>query len=760
MPALKSEAPRMPSTVRFIGPIVSVAVLAALAFYTAALFFGTPYPGLDFTPSNQQVRQVFVSAPADQALKAGDELIQVGARTWQDLEGQLLAVPFDGLQPGQTVPVSVKRAGQPLTVQWVYPGPNTAEVAYRIDSEWFLGFLFWLAGTLTALVLRPRDLRWRLLVAFNFVTAIWLTAGAVSRWHTWGSAVVEVVGVWLSLPIYLHLHWIFPRSLARLPPWIWWLLYGGAALLAMGELLGVVPAHTYYLAGLLSFLGLLVLLALHAVFQSSERRNLGLLLVAVGLAVAPGIGVGLAGAAGQLPALAGGAFLALPLAPLAYLYIAYRHRLGGQELRVNRLVSRLIFFVLLATVAIPVIALVHERLKLLGVDLVIDLCVLLLGAAIATIGLAPFERWIEGWLLGLPPAPTGLLETYSARITTRLDIPALVSLIRDELTPGLLIRQSALWHFAGDGQWQPLYSAGLGQADEPRPEQLPALLAENGYRVPGDEPVAAICPWALVVFPLRIDETVIGIWLLGRRDPDDYYAEVEVDILRLLANQLAIALTNIDQADQLHALYQTDTNRAESERTRLAHELHDHVLHELRRLRMSLSEVAVPPEFLSAYELAAASVREVIAGLRPPMLDFGLHAALVSLADMLDQQVAGTAIINLDVPPSAARFSLPVEQHIYRIAQQACENAVNHARAHTVTLRGTLDPDRIDLIVEDDGIGLSYKGPASIIGLVQQKHFGLAGMFERAALIKATVTIGPAPEHGTQVRIVWQAGLP
>jgi two-component system sensor histidine kinase DegS len=256
---------------------------------------------------------------------------------------------------------------------------------------------------------------------------------------------------------------------------------------------------------------------------------------------------------------------------------------------------------------------------------------------------------------------------------------------------------------------------------------------------------------------LNIEQKPIGIWLLGRRDPDDFYAQAEIDILQPLAHQTAMALVNILQAERLHALYQTDIDRAETQRAGLARELHDNVLNQLAILKTRLDEQADDPRFLESYESVVASLRQTISGLRPATLNYGLVAALTDLTDALTERYEHGPEIVLDLPDAGARYDPHLEQHIYRIIQQACENAVQHARPQTIKILGGLEPGQIDLTVEDDGIGFNSAEQLDLARLATGKHFGLAGMFERAALVNAHVQIDSALGRGTRVRVKWSS---
>jgi len=119
-----------------------------------------------------------------------------------------------------------------------------------------------------------------------------------------------------------------------------------------------------------------------------------------------------------------------------------------------------------------------------------------------------------------------------------------------------------------------------------------------------------------------------GIWLMGRRDPDDYYSQQDIVLLRSLANQTAVALNNIARAERLRALYQNDIDQREAERASLARELHDNVLNRLSALKNAVPEDVVSPTFDARYNTLADSLRHTITGLRPAALNYGLPLAL------------------------------------------------------------------------------------------------------------------------------------
>jgi len=102
------------------------------------------------------------------------------------------------------------------------------------------------------------------------------------------------------------------------------------------------------------------------------------------------------------------------------------------------------------------------------------------------------------------------------------------------------------------------------------------------------------------------------------------------------------------------------------------------------------------------------------------------------------------------------RYAEVVEGNIYRIVQEACENASKYAHAKIISISGELSSERIDIKVIDDGIGFSSEVSLKLDEMLANKHFGLAGMHERADLIGAVIRIDSKPGYGAQIRVLWE----
>jgi signal transduction histidine kinase len=584
---------------------------------------------------------------------------------------------------------------------------------------------------------------------------MWLMASALSRWHTWESAVLLRAAIWLCIPVYWHLHWLFPSPLRRLPTTVWAGAYGLAAALVIAQWFQWLPGSLYGLGFLLALIGILAPL-LWRLRVPEHHRQARFLLGAALLATVPPALFGILAVAGLVSVAGATSLLALPILPLFYFYAAYRRQLGPLELRANRLISLYLFLTLLVVLASVLIPALIPFVPVEGGNVIVGVMATAAGGLLSLAAFAPFQRWAERRLLGVPPAAGRLLETYSQRIATCASHDALAALLRDEILPGLLVRQSALVLVEGDAPPQPLYAVGVEAAALPSASDVAPLLKEAGrFRFASQE--HPVCPWARVVMPLTPAWNTTGLWLLGRRDPDDFYGQAEINVLLSLAGQTAVALTNILQAKQLRALYRADVNQREAERARLAHELHDQVLNQMAVLRTSLGAEPDSPEFQRAYAAVVASLRQTIGDLRPAMLDYGLFSALKALADDLADRAGAQPQVVLEVPASEARFDPVIEQHLYRIVQQACANTLQHARARSLRISGVIAPRRVELQVADDGQGFEAGKRLLLSDLIARRHFGLAGMQERAALSDAQLSIESTPGQGTRVHIVWHA---
>jgi hypothetical protein len=734
-----------------LAPTLLILTLGLVGLYTFGLFSRALVLGFDWNRSDYEVVWAIQSVP----VRPGDRLIQLGSIRLPEFTNALRRSLLDEAQPGHPLRLIVERDGTTLTLDYIVPGVTPEEFGTRFLNQIWLAWLFWIMGLLTYLLVYPRDTRWRLLIAFFCVTAIWLSASTLSRLHLWESAIVLRMSVWLSVPIYWHLHWIFPERSPALRRWPRLRVFGYLAAIGLTvlEWLQLLPIVWYTAGFVLAFLGLFIPGLVRALSRTPVRQGRVLwriLLVAVAPAIVLGVFAGLGGS--TLNALV--ALLGLPLLPFGYFYTAYSPQLGWLELRANRLITLFLFGLMLAVGAALSVPFAMTRSTDPGAAYAVPvLSAVVLGVA-AAVGFPAFQRWVERRLLSIPLPPRHLLGHFLASITTSLDRSTLTRVLSEDILPSLQITQSALLMIADDQRTEWLYTRNAPSAAVPEGQALGRLFAQAGYYRAPVETEALSFAWVRVILRLTVEEKTVGLWLLGRRDPDDLYTQSEIEYLQVIANQTALTLTTLAQTEQLRQLYQADIDQHESERTQLARDLHDVVLNSLAGLRQSVGPTP-PPGFSEAYDRAVSSLRQTISGLRPPLLDYGLYQALKALASDHEYRDDPLPALTFAVAESVARYDSKVEEQIYRIVQQAYDNVLQHARAETLTVRGLLEPGCIDLWVEDDGIGLAAQARATRPD--EHAHFGLRGMHERAALIGAELAVSSIGQQGTRVHIRWSA---
>jgi signal transduction histidine kinase len=660
---------------------------------------------------------------------------------------------FEGVKKGEITPVLIDRHGEQITVLWRLPGFNRGEFLNALASQGFLAYFFWIAGLLTTVFLRPKDERWWLLMAFNFLTAIWLiTGGGLSNYHLGYSALILRMAIWLCLPVYLHLHWVYPSPLGKISPI--WLVTGYLLSLALviAQWFQWIPGDLYFLGFLIAMLGSLILLMVHFFRQAEVRREVGFIVVLTLFSFVPIITLAVAYTLiKKIPLVSTLVLINFGTIPFSYLFIAFRRKLGGLEIRVNRIISSYFFIILLGVTGIPLFIVTSRWIVgIEGVFIGVSLTAILV--AVATMwGYPRFQRFLDRHLLGISIPAEQIHERYSTRTSESTSINALVELLKEVILPSLLVREFLFLQF-NNGLPQVLLVTGIND-EQVMNDRLQSLVAAWKMNALENTPLSKSVPWVQLVLPLKVGDDVLGLWLFGRRDPDDFYSQRELPMLKSLANQTAIALSNIIQTERLHAVYQNDIRLVEQGRQRFALELHDNVLNKMAMLMMKIDDQNLTPDFKKLYAELTTQIREIIKELRPTTLNYGILPALEDYADTLRERTNGKVHLALDLPSDSTRYSAETEIHLLRIVQEACSNAIRHAGSSQISISGQLSSDQIRLVIVDNGTGFDPKEKLDLRSMQANGHFGIMGMYERAELIGATLNIASDPVHGTQIQI-------
>ena len=210
---------------------------------------------------------------------------------------------------------------------------------------------------------------------------------------------------------------------------------------------------------------------------------------------------------------------------------------------------------------------------------------------------------------------------------------------------------------------------------------------------------------------------------------------------------------------QLKALSQRVLEVQETERRRLAIELHDELGQLLTAIKINLQsserfQEQAPgqqrAENLRIVEEALRQVRRLALALRPSMLDdLGLLPALRWMAEQRSEQ--GGFLVSCYAVRLPDRLAPDIEVACFRIVQEALTNVTRYAAARSVEIKLLQEAQNLLLTVQDDGRGFDVADATS--GALLGGSLGLLGMKERAALIGGHLDILSSPGQGCTVRL-------
>jgi len=260
-------------------------------------------------------------------------------------------------------------------------------------------------------------------------------------------------------------------------------------------------------------------------------------------------------------------------------------------------------------------------------------------------------------------------------------------------------------------------------------------------------------PRSYLAAPLCIGESVIGFLHLDSFVPH-FFTALHAERLSAFVNQAAIALENARLYQKARAL------AALEERQRIARDLHDSVTQTLfaasivanaiiRQWRDDPASIGAElGELRDLTQGALAEMRTLLLELRPnALLEADLGDLLRQLADTIKGRSRTRVIYHAE-----GKLSLPPAVHIafFRLAQEALNNVLKHARAQHVKLQLLRGAGRVELLVQDDGRGFD---PQATSG----DRMGIRIMHERAREAGIQLTLTSKPNEGTQLRAIWTA---
>ena len=214
-------------------------------------------------------------------------------------------------------------------------------------------------------------------------------------------------------------------------------------------------------------------------------------------------------------------------------------------------------------------------------------------------------------------------------------------------------------------------------------------------------------------------------------------------------------LAHLETTRRLAAAQSNILGSHETERRRFANDVHDGIGQWLTTIKLNLQMLRAEHrgaavedglgDVVGQIDEAIADARRIAHDLSPALIEReGLAAAVRSHADM----IAKRADITVTVDAADPQFMSPTRQgHLYRVIQEALQNAIRHSGASNIQISLTSEGPSGRLVICDNGRGLSAKAGAG--GL------GLASMRERAMLLGGHCTVKNAAGDGVVVEVVF-----
>jgi signal transduction histidine kinase len=285
---------------------------------------------------------------------------------------------------------------------------------------------------------------------------------------------------------------------------------------------------------------------------------------------------------------------------------------------------------------------------------------------------------------------------------------------------------------------------------DPRPFRTDDITTDARFR--GWWPDAHPRMRSFLGVPIVAKGDIIGAFYLTDKRGAPEFDEADEQIIEVLAAHAAIAIENARLFEASRELSVIE------ERNRLARELHDAMTQNLFSLALTAEAASglvrtdpagAEAEIDRIRALARdtqAELRSLIFELRPPQLEKdGLVATIGKDLDILGRAHGLKADLRVHGTPE---LDSAVELELYRIVQEALNNAIRHARAETIAVEVEAGDGAVTMTVRDDGVGFDPGARA-----IRERRLGLTSMRERAERLGGIFSVETAREAGTVVRV-------
>jgi len=253
----------------------------------------------------------------------------------------------------------------------------------------------------------------------------------------------------------------------------------------------------------------------------------------------------------------------------------------------------------------------------------------------------------------------------------------------------------------------------------------------------------------VMVLPLAGAEGVRGVLVVGRRRGRRRFGAAEVDMATSFASHASVALelaAGRREAQRL-ALFE--------ERARIARDLHDHVIQQLFASGMTLQGTVMTlgdtpaggriAQVVENIDDAIRQIRTSIFQLRPhAMVGAGLRAGVLAVVAEVAPSLGRDPHVHFAGPVDAVSDD-GLADDVAAVVREGLTNAARHARAHHTKVGVAVNGAELELIVEDDGLGVGQAVRSS----------GLTNLRQRAEARSGSFEVGPGL-NGVGTRVTWK----
>lgn len=283
-----------------------------------------------------------------------------------------------------------------------------------------------------------------------------------------------------------------------------------------------------------------------------------------------------------------------------------------------------------------------------------------------------------------------------------------------------------------------------------------SLLNQAGYKT-------------LLAIPLMTDIQVLGLLVVGREENEADFTDDELVFLNSLTSAITLSIQNARLIEELRqsqarvrGVSQQLVQNQETQFRHLAREMHDQVGQDMTAININLNLMRAGlsqdcPEALQIrmddtiklVEDTVEHIRSIMAEFRPPVLDaYGLTAALYWYAEQYTRRTNIEVMVN-DRGLLDTRMAPDVEIGLFRIAQEALNNAAKHSKASRIDINLSHFSQTVNMEIHDNGVGFDLNKRKSD----KLSHWGLAIMRERTESLGGRFLIQSKPTQGVTLTV-------